>query len=279
MTMPSQQFGPEFDQLIHRAGHGEAAFGRNVLEALVAPLREAAARPRSERSWGPGVLGCAMWMDDPQLIDVLGHMANACVVITKQQSYKYQQEGFSRLENLARTNGLAQAAYQELEELAPKADGCARVVGPYGMTGEGVEIGAVRELGFRKVGNRLVPIVHAKMLLLGRMGWTEEHPSGHVMDVLFFVPERLWIGSANFTASSRQSLEMGMWTTDAELLSAARDWLLRLVAMSEPLRSASDDSDPQLVPVEYDEVAIAEYIRDRASYFDFEHDDEDDRDS
>ena len=107
------------------------------------------------------------------------------------------------------------------------------------------------------------------MLLLGRMRWTEEHPSGHVMDVLFFVPERLWIGSTNFTASSRQSLEMGMWTTDAELLSASRAWLLRLVAMSEPLRSASDDSDPQLVPVEYDEVAFA-----KNTHHDFEHDDE-----
>lgn len=151
VTTPSLQFGPEFDHLISRAGHGEAAFGRNVLDALVAPLREAAAHPRSERSWGPGVLGCAMWMDDAELIDALGQMANACVIITKQQSYKYKQANFSRLENLARANGLAQRAYQELEELAPKTDGRARVFGPYRMADEGAEIGAVRELGFRRL--------------------------------------------------------------------------------------------------------------------------------
>jgi hypothetical protein len=257
---------------------GDAAFGRDVLDALVAPLREAAASPTSERNWGPGVLGCAMWMDDPELIDALGRMANACVVITKQQSHKYNQESFGRLETLAQTNGLALAAYPELEDLAPRVDGRARGVDPSRMAGQGAAIGAVRELGFRRVGSRLVPIVHAKMLLLGRMGWTDEHPSGHLSDVLFFAPERLWIGSANFTASSRESLEMGMWTTDAELMSAARDWILRLIAMSEPLRSASDDSDPELVPVELDEAAIAEYMGGLAGNFDSEQDDADDGD-
>ena len=49
----------------------------------------------------------------------------------------------------------------------------------------------------------------------------------------------------------------------------AQDWLLRLVAMSEPLRSISDDPDPQLAPVEYDEVASAEHIRVRDSCSDF----------
>lgn len=277
MRMPSQQFDPEFDRRIHRAGHGEAAFGRDVLEALVAPLREAAARPRNERNWGAGVLGCAMWMDDPDLIDVLGLMSNACVVITKQRHPRKNHCGsFARLENLAHTTGLTQDAYPELVDLAPKVDGSARVVGPFAPVGESAEIGAVRELGFRKHGDRLVPIVHAKMLLLGWMGWTDEHPSGYVADDFFYVPERLWIGSANFTASSRQSLEMGMWTTDGDLMSAARNWLLHLVAKSEPLRSASDDLDPQLASVEYDDVAFAEYLHDYASYFDFEQIGEDD---
>lgn len=262
-------FGPGFDQVVSRADGGTAVFGRNVLDALIAPLKEAAARRRTERQWGPGVLGCAMWMDDPELIDVLRDMANVCVVITKQQPHTYKKPAFARLEELASSNGLSQRAFSDLEQLAPLVDGKPQVVGPYGYpAGDGSEIGAVRELGFRKVGNRLVPIVHAKMLLMGRMGWTDEHPSGHVMDILYFVPERLWVGSANFTANSRQSLEMGLWTTEPELLEAARDWLLRLVANSEPLRSASDDSSPELVPVDYDEVAIAEYLRET----DFDYD-------
>jgi hypothetical protein len=157
--------------------------------------------------------------------------------------------------------GSSKQAYGELVEVAPWVDGEPTVVGPLTRLSEGTEIGAVRELGFRRVGNRLVPIMHAKMLLLGRMGWTDEHPSGHVMDILYFVPERLWIGSANFTKSSRQSLEMGLWTTDPELMKAAREWLLGLVAMSEPLRPSSDDADPELVPVVYDDAAILEYLR------------------
>lgn len=262
MTSTGPSFGSGFDRIIRRAGHGDAVFGRDVLSAVIEPLVEAAARPRSERSWGPGVLGCAMWMDDPELIEVLGRMANACIVITKQQAKNYEKPEFALLEDLASRTGLAQRAYGELEEMAPVVNGEPMVVGPFTRLPEETGIGAVRELGFRRVGNRLVPIVHAKMLLLGRMGWTDEHPSGHVMDILYFVPERLWIGSANFTKSSRHSLEMGMWTTDPELLKAAREWLLGLVAMSEPLRSGSDDADPGLVPVVYDDAAILEYLRD-----------------
>ena len=274
MTTPAQ-FGPEFDKVISRAGSVQAAFGRNVLDALVVPLREATHRPRTERNWGPGVLGCAMWMDDPELIDVLAKMANACVVITKQQQKKYGDAKFRRLESLARSSGLAHAAYPELDELAPSVDGRARVVGPYGSASD-ADIGAVRELGFRRVGQRLVPIVHAKILLLGSMGWTDEHPSGHVVDQLFFVPERLWIGSANFTSSSRHSLEMGVWTTDPVLLRTARRWLLGLVAQSEPLRSPSDDLHPELLPVEYDNEAFAEYLREHRHDPEVDLDDEGD---
>lgn len=41
------QFSPEFDYVVSRAGSGQVAFGRNVLDALVGPLREAAAQPRT----------------------------------------------------------------------------------------------------------------------------------------------------------------------------------------------------------------------------------------
>lgn len=203
-----------------------------------------------------------MWMDDPELLDMLTRMANACLIVTKQQPGKYTKADLQQLTDLAACNGLAQAAYPELSELAPRWNGRPLVIGPSGPSWmDSTDIGAVREVGFRKVGDRLVPIVHAKIMLLGRMGWTDEHPSGHVDDYLYFVPERLWIGSANFTKSSRSSLEMGMWTTDSDLISAARDWLLALVALSEPLGSGPDVLDPELRPIEYDEAAFAEYMR------------------
>lgn len=47
---------------------------------------------------------------------------------------------------LAQGGGLAQVAYPEFGELAPRVEGRARVVGPYGSTSD-ADIGAVRELG------------------------------------------------------------------------------------------------------------------------------------
>lgn len=241
---------------------GEAVFGLDVLDKLVASLEKAAAVPRTSRSWGPGVLGCAMWMDDPALLEVLGRMANVCVVVRKQSGARWNEEDTVPLKTLAASTGLAQQAFPELSELAPRRDGAPAVVGPFGGVWDDNVIDAVREVGFRRVGggNRLVPIVHAKLMLVGEMWWHDEHPAGGVEDIIGFRPTRLWAGSANFTKSSRSSLEMGMWTTDPAMLAAARSWLLSLVEMSEPAGAGSDDLEPELVPVEYDEDGIREYL-------------------
>jgi hypothetical protein len=175
-------------------------------------------------------------------------MANACVIVTKQPRKKYTKSDLKALIDLTATNDLAQAAYPELAELAPHQDGQPFIVGPSWLDSR--EIGAVREVGVRKVDDHLVPIVHAKIMLLARMRWTDEHPAGYVDDHLYFVPDRLRIGSANFTKSSCASLEIGMWTEDPDLLTAARDWLLALVTLSEPIGSGPDILDPELQPVE-----------------------------
>ncbi|MCF6376341.1 hypothetical protein L2K70_01845 [Nocardioides KLBMP 9356] len=44
------------------------------------------------------------------------------------------------------------------------------------------------------------------------------------------------------------------------MLVAARKWLLALVELSEPLGEGPDVLDPELLPVEYDDAAIAEYM-------------------
>ena len=170
------------------------------------------------------MLGCAMWMDDAELIDVLGRMANACIVITKQQLNKYNKPEIALLEGLAGRTGLAQSAYPKLGEVAPAVDGEPLVVGPFTRIPEDTDIGAVRELGFRRSGNRLVPIVHAKILLIEQMCWTDEHPSGYMVDTLYFQPERLWIGSANFTKSSRGSSH-GNVDRRSGSLDVARAWI------------------------------------------------------
>jgi hypothetical protein len=259
--VPGPGFPGDVDEFVRLAGEGEAYFGRDVLRGLVAGLREAASRPRDRWWWGPGVLGCAMWMDDPELIQVLGQMANVCIVVTKQRGKDLEREKVKPLRELAESSGLAQAAYYELGEYAPRDGNGPLIVGPGTPNWtEETEIGAVREVGFRKVGGRMVPIVHAKMALLGRMGWTDEGPMGGVGDEIFFIPERLWIGSANFTESSRSALEMGLWTDDSNLMAGARRFLLGLVALSEPLGTGPDTLDPELLPVEWDHAAMAEYL-------------------
>lgn len=41
-------------------------------------------------------------------------------------------------------------------------------------------------------------------------------------------------------------------------MAAARNWLLALIEMSEPLGVSSDILEPEYLPVEYDDVAIRE---------------------
>ncbi len=107
---------------------------------------------------------------------------SACVVITKQQA-KYTEPKFDQLHALAQRQGLSQDAFHELDELAPLQDGEPLVIGPGTPDWrKDTPIPGVRQVGFRKVGNHFVPIVHAKIALLGRMEWTDEHPSGHVVD-------------------------------------------------------------------------------------------------
>ncbi len=239
------EFPGYFDQVLRTDAGDGANFGRNVLQGLVDGIRlHRERRVRSRWIWGTGVIACAMAVDDQDLLDEFGRCESSCIVVT-EQGRGIGKDAFRRLEeHAANAQGLAQSAFHELADLAPTLNGEPLVVGPQSPRNDG-GVPAVRDFGFRRVGNKLVPIVHAKMALVGDMCWTDEHPSGHVVDEIFFVPRRLWIGSANFTGSSRRSLEFGTWVTDNVLLTAARRFLLGLVAMSEPLRNEPDDMQPR----------------------------------
>lgn len=262
MPVESYEFPSGTDQHLQLAQGGEAFFGLDVLRGLVGELRQAATRRRTARSWGPGVLGCSLWLDDPELIRVLGDMANVCVVVTKQVKKNLERPNAETVRRLAETNGLAPAAFGELAEFVARVDAGPLLVGPQTPAWTmGSQLGAVREVGFRRSGNHLVPLVHAKMALLGQMQRTDEHPSGVVGDHIWFQPEKLWIGSANFTGSSRRSLEMGLWTLDRELIEAARRFLLTLITMSEPLGAGPNVMEPELAAVEFDDAEFYEYMR------------------
>jgi hypothetical protein len=113
----------------------------------------------------------------------------------------------------------------------------------------------IRTLGFR---GDFTPIMHAKLALLGHLWWSDDDGLGE--EVTGFKPRRLWVSSANFTNSSRRSLEFGDWTEDAALVEGAERFLLKAIEFSEDLDAEADHLEPDLAPVEFDDVAIAEVV-------------------
>jgi hypothetical protein len=271
------EFPDDFDRVLPDESGDVAYFGRDVLRGLVHGIRLELEHQRAHASrwhWGTAVLGCAMWMDDPVLMHTLRECSSVCVVVTKQARTGRWEKKFEHLQRFAQeAQGLAQQAFPELAELAPNQGGAPLVIGPGAPLWDEV-IPPIRELGFRRVGDRLVPIVHAKLALIGQMRWTDEHPSGHPVDETYFVPARLWVGSANFTSSSRRSLEMGMWTSRPPLIAAARRFLLGLIGASEPLGTSHPRMTPEFLPVEYDDEAFFEYVRDLGTEADLDDDEQ-----
>jgi hypothetical protein len=255
-----------------------AFFGRDVLRGLITGIEDFAEtrqeRWKRYRSLGPALVACAPWMDDEELLGRLGGLAAACVLVSKQR--RNANEG-AKLERLRRVNdtapGLPIRAFPYLGGLAPKVDGQPLVVGPFGPPMDEAVLSTIRTIGYRKAGRAdSPPLAHAKLALLGHLWWHDEGVFG-VEDVVGFAPYRLWISSANFTKSSRRSLEFGYWTEDEGLIEGAERFLLRLIAASEGLDPAADVMDPDLVPVEFDDQAMWEALREAS--WDDQEDDED----
>jgi hypothetical protein len=262
-----RSFSAEFDdQFPVGPEEGNTAFfGRDVLRGLIEGIDDfkhtRQARWRRYRSLGPALLGSAMWIDDPELISKLGELSGALIVVTKQGRDASQLEPLRALNE--RTPGLPIRAFPSLGGLAPKVEGQPLVVGPYDSMDDAV-IPTVRTIGYRRSGNRdLPPIIHAKLALLGHLWWHDEGALGHVEDVVGFTPRRLWVSSANFTSSSRRSLEFGYWTEDEALVQGAERFLVNLMRASEGLDPDADSFDPDLAPVEFDEMAVADALRDQ----------------
>jgi hypothetical protein len=141
-----------------------------------------------------------------------------------------------------------------------REDGEILVVGPSSPEPH-MRLPAIRTVGYRKTGDRLVPIVHTKMLLLGELWWHDEDGLDGVACVIGFRPKRLWLGSANGTESSRGNLEFGVWLDDGHLLREAKHFLARLLSHSKDLDPDADDVEPELVEPDYDDAAFAEAVR------------------
>ena len=261
MQVPS--FPSSFDDEFPAGPDGQRAYvGLDVLRGLITGIDqalEALRHERSARKLGPVLIGVSPWLTDPELIGKLSGLTGACIVITKQGRSARDLEQLRDLHELnANTAGLPVDAFPELVQLAQHVDEMPVLVGPFDRVGELV-IPTVRTLGFRRQasGSGYVPLMHAKLALLGELWWHDEDALGYVADVTGFRARRLWVSSANFTLSSRASLEYGFWTEDPALLEGMERFLLRLVAASEGLAGA-DEPAPQFLPVDYDDEAMRE---------------------
>jgi hypothetical protein len=261
----ARRFSDEFDDqfAVGPEEGNRAFFGRDVLRGLVEGIADfihvRQARWRRFRSLGPVLLGSAMWIDDQDLIDKIGELSAAAIVVTKQGRKRSERLKLEPLRTLnERTPGMPIRAFAELSGLAPRVGGEPAIVGPYTPMDEAV-VPTIRTLGYRRLG-AFPPIIHAKLALLGHLWWHDEGPLGHVEDVIGFTPRRLWISSANFTRSSRRNLEFGYWTEEPTLVQGAERFLVRLMRSSEGLDPEADAFEPDLAPVQFDDAAMAEAL-------------------
>jgi hypothetical protein len=203
------------------------------------------------------MLGAFAWLDDNRLLERIASYPYGCVVFTKQPR-PFPPIKLSRLQKvLDRGRGFPVAALEGLEELMPLDDfGRPQIVGPYTPAPHHI-FRPLRTLGYRKVGDRLVTLMHAKVMLLGQVTWHEDEEFG-LGDIVRFQPRKLWIGSTNGTFSSRVNLEMGCWQTQPELFSSTQNFLARILASSEDLDPDADTMELDLAEQVYDDAAMAE---------------------
>jgi hypothetical protein len=258
-------FPTDFDDAFEVAGvaGNQAFFGLNVLGGLVDGIEDFRATRQDRwrpglRSLGPALIASAMWIDDEDVVESIGHLAAASVIVTKQGRRPTDLRKLEPLVGLnQRTPGMPIRAFSTLSGLAPTVSGQPAMVGPADRP-EDTVVPTIRTLGWRKV-HGFVPIVHAKLALLGHMWWHDEDAFGFVDDVIGFRARRLWIASANFTKLSRRSLEFGFWTEEPTLLDGAERFLVTLMGSSEGLDAESDVFQPDLATYEFDDEAMADY--------------------
>jgi len=204
---PRRSFSNEFDDEFPvgpQVGNG-AFFGRNVLQGLIDGvddyLHVRQPRWRRYRSIAPALLGSVMWINDEGLINKLGELSAACIVVTKQERRSRRQ--LAPLAELKeRTPGMPVRAFSALTGLAPKVEGKPAVVGPYSPMYDG-SVPTIRTLGFRtQPGSQgTPPILHAKLALLGHLWWHDEDGLGGEFGYWTEEPALVQAPSASWSSS------------------------------------------------------------------------------
>jgi hypothetical protein len=229
-------------------GRSRVWFGGQVVDGLAQMIDEHVAAEAREREPMPAVLGCVPWLTHAGIAERLARLPACCVVVDKGQQ---------RLASALATAGNGfPPVLPGLRHRAPAVDGRAVVLGPYSRMPD-YAVGPVRVVGMTG-GERSKPLLHAKLLVLGRLVWLEYEVDGGCGEVYLFQPRSVWWGSANWTEQARHHLELGAWSDDPALAREATAFLDDLIGFSEPLGSVSPRPDPDLAYVDYDDEAMRE---------------------
>lgn len=236
-------------------GRSQVCFGEGVLPDLVRGLQElpalAAEGMPLKAAARPTVIGCVFRLTSSEVVDALLAL-DCCIVVDRQQK---QREPLERLNRYGQP--LSALGLPGFEELGlPGPDGGAPLIGPGSPIPGITELGPVRAAGWSP-SRSSPPLVHVKMLLAGR-AWVWEDDWGREQS--HFTALRTWLGSANWTAAAKMHLEFGLWSDDPDLLAANQTFLLDVLRFSQPFDSATAGPAPELVDVDWDDDAFAEYV-------------------
>jgi hypothetical protein len=114
----------------------------------------------------------------------------------------------------------------------------------------------VRVAGYGNPDRTDLPLLHAKMLVLGHLdtfsapGFEDIHSEQH------FAPETVWLGSANWTAMAPSHLEFGLLCDDPALVEWAAWCVAKTIMLSESADSGCASPEPNLVHVGFDDDAM-----------------------
>lgn len=188
-------------------------FGGGVVDGLCDVLDEHLAT-RPGRDMSIAAIGCVPWLTSAAVVDRLAALGSCCVVIDKSENAPPPV-----LRKLS-GSGFPNAAITRLEDVMPAVDGAAPlVIGPYTpREATWHEIEAVRVVGWRA--GKYKPLPHAKVLVLGQVGWvTYETPYGD-QEEFRFIPSKVWWGQQTGQNSRACIWRRGSSVTISNLLRA-----------------------------------------------------------
>nr|WP_226864450.1 hypothetical protein [Mycolicibacterium baixiangningiae] len=236
-----------------------AWFGGRVVDGLCDVLDEHLAAPRSGRELYPAAIGCVPWLTSRAVASRLLRLDTFCIVVDK---LPVGHRAMARPELINSGKGLPNRAILRLEDVVPAdSSDYPKIIGPYTSREDlAYVIDPIRVLGWRKDGRPTSqpPLPHAKLLVLGEIGWRQYDTPYGTEEYFRFEPQRVWFGSANWTQASSYHLETGFVCDDDRLVRAAESFVADMIASSETVTSQFAAPERELVDLPWDDAAMAQ---------------------